>query len=312
MTKRSEDRDSCYTAESNYGRPESCQTALSYSPNDSGANTGYGNQRSSVENKLIAMRLTRARLWIVCDLLSALHSDELMPEGQSSRLDKHWKKAWLSEVQTPLNAMITSVDCIADTDMTQSYQAMSGDIKKTREQDSKRLTKAIRDVLQTKAESTPICALRDRIMAVRLLRTTLLVIGELCGDLGQDFKIPMNFTGENSLLNQDAKVSQGKSPNKLENMSLTEDLKDNLKRMQAHVASKVHNLHSEESDRYDQRLGVKSVAEWCDADAEEVEKTILVPFADECNRWDIARPRCLFDRTIENVCLERLQMRAAS
>jgi hypothetical protein len=55
------------------------------------------------------------------------------------------------------------------------------------------------------------------------------------------------------------------------------------------MASKVHHLHIEESDRYDQRLGDKSVAEWCDEDAEEIEKTILVPFAHECNGWDIAR-----------------------
>jgi hypothetical protein len=182
--------------------------------------------------------------------------------------------------------MIISVDRIADTDVTQNCQAISGDIKKTWEQDSERLTKAIRDVLRSKSESAPTCALRDRVMAVRLIRTMLLVIGELCGDLGQDFKIPMAFTGENSLLNRDAEISQS---NRRKNMYLTKDFKGNLRIMQAYMASKVHDLYSEESDRYEQQLGDKSVAEWCDEDAEEIEKTILVPFADECNRWDIAR-----------------------
>src|ERR1700761_9565160 len=146
MAERVEDRpSSCYTAESYYNRPESCHTAASYNPNDADDSTGYGNQRSSVENKLIAIRLTRARLWVVCDLLSALHTDELMPEGQGSQLDKKWKKAWLGEVQSPLNEMITTVDLIADADMAKNYQAISGDIKKTWKDDSDRLTKAIRD-----------------------------------------------------------------------------------------------------------------------------------------------------------------------
>jgi hypothetical protein len=208
-----------------------------------------------------------------------------MPEGQGCRLEKNWKKAWLTEVQNPLNAMITCVDRIASDDMAQSYQAISGDIKKTWERDSERLTKAIRNVLRTKIESTPTCALRDRVMAVRLIRTILLVIGELCGDLGEDFKIPTAFTGENSLLNRDAEISQS---NRRKNMVLTKDFKDNLRKMQAHMASKVHDLYCEESGRYDQQLGDKSVAEWCDEDAEEIEKTILVPFADECNGWNIA------------------------
>lgn len=286
MVDRGQDRpESCYTEWSDYTRPESCHTAASYNTNDGGAVAGYGNERPWFEKRLITIRLTRARLWIVCDLLSALHSDELMPEGQGSRLDRAWKKAWLIEVQNPLNSMITRMDRIADTDMAQRYQTISGDIKKTWKQDIDRLTKAIRDVLRTKIGSTPTCALRDRVMAVRLIRTILLVIGELCGDLGQDFKIPVAFTGENSLLNQDADISQS---DRRKNMSLTKDFKDNLRKMQAHMASRVHDLHNEETDRYDQQLGDKSVAEWCDNDAEEIEKAILVPFADECNRWDVA------------------------
>lgn len=298
----------CYTADSYDPRRESCYTADSFDPNDSGANAGHGNQRPSVENRLIALRLTRARLWVVCELLSDLHGNKLIPDGQTSPLDKNWKNARLGEVQTPFNAMIIELDRTADAYMVQSYQAISGDTKKAWTQDSERLTQAIREAVRSKAESTPTCALRDRVIAVRLIRTMLLVNGELCGDLGQDFKIPEAYKGENSLLNRNAEISQH---NRGTNTELTIDFKENLKKMQDHMVSKVHDLHVEERDRYDQRVGDKSVAEWCDADAEEIEQTILVPFADECNSWDIAASHYLCEETIQIGYLGQVGSRAA-
>jgi hypothetical protein len=168
--------------------------------------------------------------------------------------------------------------------MTQVYHRVPEELTACWENDSERLTQRIRDMLQKKCEATPAWPSRDKTVGLRLVRTQLLVVGELCGDLGEDFKVPDVFMGENSLLKRDAEIVDS---NRRKNLELTKDFKDNLFKMQSSMDGKVKSLYDEDTELYDRIIDGASMADVCEHDAQQIEYEILLPFATTCNNWDI-------------------------
>lgn len=289
MAERSEGRSESCVTDSDYNRPESCFTAASYNPSENRAST-QGSQLPSDNVELAGLRLTRARLWLLCDLLSSLSADELAPEefkGEDSVLDTLWKKAWLLAVQTPLSGGITWLDRLMATDNVRLSSSVR-EVQSTLHNDCERLYENICGMLQKKSDSTPKkIPFRGRIMAHRVTRTMLLVIGELCGDLGESNMIPTECTAAKRFLDQDAEISPS---NRSYNNSLSKDFKDNLMKMQETMSTKLHDLLLQNKDLYEQELEGRQMFEACDEDAQEVEDTILVPFANECIFGAIIKP----------------------
>lgn len=168
--------------------------------------------------------------------------------------------------------------------LMQAYQRVPEEITSCFRSDSERLTQAIRDRIRQKSEATPDWPSRDKAIGLRLLRTKLLVVGELCGDLGQDFWVPNSFTGENSLLNRDAEISES---NRRKNMDLTTHFKGNLFKMQSSMTDKAHSIYEENIEHYERVVDGVSMADACDHDAQQIEYEILLPFARACNNWNI-------------------------
>ena len=247
----------------------------------------------------------------MCELLTALHSDKFAPsqfKGKGSLLDKTWKQAWLGEVQNPLVASITYskqnfhiktvetrthfakhlVDRTAATTGQQIHQNLSEGLKTCFNTDSERLTGRIFDFLQQKSEATPAWPSRDKAVGLRNIRTLLLVVGELCGDLGEDFRVPLAFKLANSLLKRDAEeVYSNRRTNDRKNDQLTKDFKRNLVEMQNAMRDKALGLYDKNTELYDRIIDGKSMADVCEHDAHQIEHEILRPFATECNNWDI-------------------------
>ena len=168
--------------------------------------------------------------------------------------------------------------------MTDAYQTVPEELATCWKNDSERLTQRIRDFLQMKCETTPAWPSRDKTMGLRLVRTLLLVVGELCGDLGEDFSVHPAFTRDNSLLQRDAEINDS---NRRRNMELTTHFKGNLFKMQTSIVDKIKSLHDEDTELYDRIIDGVSMATVCDFDAQQIECEILLPFARECSNWDV-------------------------
>ena len=113
-------------------------------------------------------------------------------------------------------------------------------------------------------------------------------MGELCGDLGEDFRVPLAFKLANSLLKRDAEeVYSNSRTNNRKNDRLTKDFKGNLVEMQIAMRDEALGLYDEDTELYDRVIDGASMADVCEHDAHQIEYEILLPFATECENWDI-------------------------